>query len=307
MLGADARDCVSSLAGAWGAAAETRPRYEAGATVARGRPPCCPHGGSDLAGAGALRQPRGLLCATASPPSSTRRSNRRRSSCSAGLEPHHSSAAPGMPYLERAEDPEVALEHLGATVLEAVMRALRAQHGDSGGSPHSRRRRHEPKEKRHAPALSSDEVRDDRDDNRRARHEHRQRAPGRLPRYHEAVAHSAGTTQWTQPRIDSPGIRPVVRASSAAEPIPLVQPATESGFDWLSALIGARPCCASRCWPSSRARSAPRIAVASHLRARDTSTPFVAQSLRLGPPRSATRELNAPRPAVAGFKACPPR
>jgi hypothetical protein len=63
--------------------------------------------------------------------------------------------------------------------------------------------------------------------------------PADSPRYHEAVAHSAGTTQWTQPRIDSPGIRPVVRATSAAQPIPLVQPATESAFDWLSALIGA--------------------------------------------------------------------
>ena len=63
--------------------------------------------------------------------------------------------------------------------------------------------------------------------------------PTDAPRYHEAVARSAGTTQWTQPRIDSPGIRPVVRASSAAEPIPLVQPATESGLDWLSAVLGA--------------------------------------------------------------------
>jgi hypothetical protein len=59
------------------------------------------------------------------------------------------------------------------------------------------------------------------------------------PRYHEAVARSGDTSPWTQPRVDSPGIRPVVRASSAAQPIPLVQPATESGLDWLSAAIGA--------------------------------------------------------------------
>jgi hypothetical protein len=63
--------------------------------------------------------------------------------------------------------------------------------------------------------------------------------PADASRYHEAVANSAGTTQWTQPRIDSPGIRPVVRAPSPAEPIPLVQPATESGLDWLSAGLGA--------------------------------------------------------------------
>jgi hypothetical protein len=64
-------------------------------------------------------------------------------------------------------------------------------------------------------------------------------ASARPADYHEAVANSAGTTQWTQPRIDSPGIRPVVRASSPAEPIPLVQPATDSGIDWLSAGLGA--------------------------------------------------------------------
>ena len=63
--------------------------------------------------------------------------------------------------------------------------------------------------------------------------------PADAPRYHEAVTRGGDTTQWTQPRVDSPGVRPVVRASSAAEPIPLVQPATESGLDWLSAAIGA--------------------------------------------------------------------
>ena len=63
--------------------------------------------------------------------------------------------------------------------------------------------------------------------------------PADAPRDHQAVANGAGTTQWTPPRVDSPGVRPVVRASSPAEPIPLVQPDTESGIDWLSALMGA--------------------------------------------------------------------
>jgi len=63
--------------------------------------------------------------------------------------------------------------------------------------------------------------------------------PADAPRYHEAVANGAGTTQWTPPRVDSPGIRPVVRASSPVDPIPLMQPATESGVDWLSVVLGA--------------------------------------------------------------------
>ena len=63
--------------------------------------------------------------------------------------------------------------------------------------------------------------------------------PADAPYSHEAVAPSAETTRWTQPRVDSPGIRPVVRASSPAQPIPLVQPATESGIDWLSVVFGA--------------------------------------------------------------------
>ena len=63
--------------------------------------------------------------------------------------------------------------------------------------------------------------------------------PADSQRYHEAVANRAGTTQWTPPRVDSPGVRPVVRASSPAEPIPLVQPDSQSGIDWLSVVLGA--------------------------------------------------------------------
>ncbi len=59
------------------------------------------------------------------------------------------------------------------------------------------------------------------------------------PAGHQAVAPIPTPPQWTQPRVDSPGVRPVVRASRPAQPIPLVQPATESGFDWLSVVLGA--------------------------------------------------------------------
>ena len=64
--------------------------------------------------------------------------------------------------------------------------------------------------------------------------------PGSLAR--NAAAGSATTTRtnsWTPPRVEGMGVRPTTSAPSPAPAISLAQPVAESGFDWLSAVIGA--------------------------------------------------------------------
>ena len=65
--------------------------------------------------------------------------------------------------------------------------------------------------------------------------------PGSLAR--SAAAGSSATTprasSWTPPRVEATGVRPTTSAPSPAQPISLSQPVAESGFDWLSAVIGA--------------------------------------------------------------------
>jgi hypothetical protein len=65
--------------------------------------------------------------------------------------------------------------------------------------------------------------------------------PGSLAR--GAAAGSSATTprasSWTPPRVEGMGIRPTTSAPSPAPAVSLAQPVAESGFDWLSAVIGA--------------------------------------------------------------------
>jgi hypothetical protein len=63
--------------------------------------------------------------------------------------------------------------------------------------------------------------------------------PADAPSRAHRVARHTATVSWTQPRIDSPGIRPATQNSRPAPPVPLVVPVREAGFDWLSAVIGA--------------------------------------------------------------------
>jgi hypothetical protein len=71
--------------------------------------------------------------------------------------------------------------------------------------------------------------------------------PADVPLHHGTLARSAAagsatttrTNSWTPPRVDGMAVRPTTRAPSPAPPIALAQPASESGFDWLSAVIGA--------------------------------------------------------------------
>ena len=64
--------------------------------------------------------------------------------------------------------------------------------------------------------------------------------PGSLARSAAAdSATSTATNSWTPPRVEGMGVRPQARAPSPAPAISLSQPVAESGFDWLSAVIGA--------------------------------------------------------------------
>jgi hypothetical protein len=69
-----------------------------------------------------------------------------------------------------------------------------------------------------------------------------QARPADLPLHPGPQAVSATTaaaSSWTPPRVEATGVRPTTSAPSPAQPISLSQPVAESGFDWLSAVIGA--------------------------------------------------------------------
>jgi hypothetical protein len=74
-----------------------------------------------------------------------------------------------------------------------------------------------------------------------------QARPTDVPLHHGRLARSAAagsattprTDSWTSPRAEGMGVRPTTSAPSPAPAISLAQPVAESGFDWLSAAVGA--------------------------------------------------------------------